>query len=136
MRCTLVDDTAFVASFKKAKIAPNARLSQSSSLPSSPSSSGKDMLRFEDTGTSTTCALTSVDVTAVPVYDGRDMHGKFEDYLGRLDTLRAYTEHQGEINPGSVVAVGYAVNQYDSAKRGPSVGFNINWVVVLGEPRV
>ena len=84
-----------------------------------------------------TCAFVCAHKIEVPIYDGRHFNGDFADYLDCLsEKLPAYAEHQGEVAPGSVVAIGYVVNQYESGSRGSAIGLNINWVVVLGDPRV
>ncbi|KAJ7220909.1 hypothetical protein GGX14DRAFT_559684 [Mycena pura] len=105
---------------KRARVAAGSRIASSSTISSASYATNTDILRFDD---------------KVPVYDGRSLEGDFENHLDRFSsTLPAYEEHDGELLPGSVVAIGYTVNQY-KGKKGPSVGFNINWVVILGEPR-
>ncbi|KAJ7601734.1 hypothetical protein DFH06DRAFT_1401235 [Mycena polygramma] len=69
----------------------------------------------------------------IPVYEGRFKHFKAEDVI---DNLPAHLElYEGEIPEGSLAVVGYTVTQYTAKGNKLSVGMNLQYVIVLGEPK-
>ncbi|KAJ7429552.1 hypothetical protein B0H11DRAFT_2229960 [Mycena galericulata] len=77
-------------------------------------------------------ALNSDD--DVPVYDGRTIELDVDEDMDDLASkLPLYEEHGGEVPNGACVVIGHTVTQFKDNKGEVCVGFNIRWVVVLGE---
>ncbi|KAJ7216875.1 hypothetical protein B0H12DRAFT_1078862 [Mycena haematopus] len=75
----------------------------------------------------------------VPVYDGRNGTLNADDVLGDLNHLARYDKRSGEIEENSCAVVCYTVTQYHSRAKDNKpdeerVSFNIQWVMVIGEP--
>ncbi|KAJ6623831.1 hypothetical protein B0H10DRAFT_2213204 [Mycena sp. CBHHK59/15] len=74
----------------------------------------------------------------VPIYDGRSTPFDFNVHIENLDRVlpRYKNTSDGEIIPGSFIIVGYTVSSYTHTKTvgAVAVSFNIQWVIVLGEP--
>ncbi|KAJ7858191.1 hypothetical protein B0H13DRAFT_1640617 [Mycena leptocephala] len=76
------------------------------------------------------------ELYSVPIYDARNTDFDPATDIDRLDVvLPPYeSDWDNEIPNSSLAVVGYTVTHFLSAKKDPSIGFNIQWVIVLGEP--
>ena len=79
----------------------------------------------------------------MPIYNARDGVLDLNKDIDNLENdLPRYVAFNGEIPAHSCALVGYTVTQFkglqtsqqQSRSMVPKVGFNIHWVVVLGEP--
>lgn len=70
------------------------------------------------------------DVVLVPVYDCRNAEFDFSKDLEMLETFPRW---RAEIDEGSCIAVAYTISKF-MGKRGVSVGFNLQWIALLGVP--
>ncbi|KAJ7626707.1 hypothetical protein B0H17DRAFT_1218565 [Mycena rosella] len=84
-------------------------------------------------------SVTSEDVLSaddkVPIFDGRTI---VVDFTADIDNiakiLPRYESVDDEIPNGACVGVAYTVSKFTTRDGKESVGFNIKWVVVFGEP--
>ncbi|KAJ7761280.1 hypothetical protein DFH07DRAFT_771604 [Mycena maculata] len=71
----------------------------------------------------------------VPVYDGRTTDFDLDEDIDDLENvLSRYEDHEGEPPNGACVLIAYTVSQFTDKSKSDAVGFNLRWVVVLGEP--
>jgi hypothetical protein len=73
----------------------------------------------------------------VPIFDAVDKTFSLDkDTLHDLAATAGLRRFQGEVPPGSMVLVGYTGSWWCPTKTQNSrLGFNLNWVVVLGVPK-
>lgn len=75
----------------------------------------------------------------VPVYDGRVGSGrKFnftDEDFNNLSSWPLYRRGRGEVDPGTLVAVGHTVSTWSGAT-GCFLSTNIQFVIVLGKPAI
>lgn len=80
--------------------------------------------------------LSHSDSILVPVYDGRhtpfDLNKDVENLAAVLPKYEGTED--GEVIPGSFIAVAYTATSYNNKDRSVAVSFNIQWVIVMGEP--
>ncbi|KAJ7502034.1 hypothetical protein B0H11DRAFT_2223932 [Mycena galericulata] len=70
----------------------------------------------------------------IPVYDGRTVELDVDEDVDDLASkLPLYEEHGGEVPNGACVVIGHTVTQFKDNKGEVCIGFNIRWVVVLGQ---
>lgn len=72
-----------------------------------------------------------ISYITVRVYDCREVEFNMKTDLDKLHLLPVWDE--GEIPDDSCVAVAYTMSTY-RGKRGVSVSFNLQWIIVLGTP--
>ncbi|KAJ7734345.1 hypothetical protein DFH07DRAFT_967667 [Mycena maculata] len=71
----------------------------------------------------------------VPVYDGRTTNFDLDADIDDLDNvLPRYDDNNGEPPNGACVLIAYTVSQFLDKVKADAVGFNLQWVVVVGEP--
>ena len=73
-------------------------------------------------------------VEIVPHYDGQNVaesSSMFTDLVS-LATRRNLPQFGDELSPGTIVLAGHTINSY-SGTSGPSLSFNIQWIVVLAK---
>ncbi|KAJ7679934.1 hypothetical protein B0H17DRAFT_1138840 [Mycena rosella] len=71
----------------------------------------------------------------IPVLDGRYKVVDFDtdvDNIGKY--LPRYDSVEDEIQNGACVGIGYTVSKFTTKDGKESIGFNIKWVIVFGEP--
>ena len=70
----------------------------------------------------------------MPVFDCIDKSFPLDkDNLNDLGGVAGLLRFRGEIPPGAMVLVGYTASWWRGVKaERPKLGFNLNWVVVLG----
>ena len=73
----------------------------------------------------------------VPVFDAVDKTFSLDtETLRDLAGTAGLRRLKGEVPPGSMVLVGYTGSWWRPTKaQNPRLGFNLNWVVVLGVPK-
>jgi hypothetical protein len=73
----------------------------------------------------------------VPVFDCVDKTFSLDkDNLNDLGGVAGLSRFRGEIPSGAMVLVGYTASWWGATKaERPRLGFNLNWVVVLGVPK-
>jgi hypothetical protein len=73
----------------------------------------------------------------VPVFDCVDKTFSLDkDNLNDLGGVAGLSRFKGEIPSGAMVLVGYTASWWRATKaERPALGFNLNWVVVLGIPK-
>ncbi|KAJ7893636.1 hypothetical protein B0H14DRAFT_3666246 [Mycena olivaceomarginata] len=71
-----------------------------------------------------------------PLYDGHNIAVDVSEDIDNLDkVLPRHEDNDGEIPNNSCTVVAYTVSQWKNQKSSEEkIGFNIKWVVVLGEP--
>ncbi|KAJ7026394.1 hypothetical protein C8F04DRAFT_1268166 [Mycena alexandri] len=69
----------------------------------------------------------------VPVYDVHKIDFDPASQIESVASLPTYNEG-AEIPENSLAVVAYTVNQFTNSKQNPAIGFNLRWVMVLGEP--
>ncbi|KAJ7251900.1 hypothetical protein C8J57DRAFT_1665482 [Mycena rebaudengoi] len=98
----------------------------------SPSSQLGTSRRTDDTGFKTVLGCDD----DIPVYDGRhtpcDLNKDVENLAAVLPKYEGTED--GEVIPGSFIAVAYTATSYNNKDRSVAVSFNIQWVIVMGEP--
>ena len=73
----------------------------------------------------------------MPVFDCVDKTFPLDgDHLNNLGGVAGLTRFKGKVPSGSMVLVGYTASWWRAIKtEKPRLGFNPNWVVVLGIPK-
>jgi hypothetical protein len=73
-----------------------------------------------------------LDCILVPVYDCREVSGKFANILSNLKDVPQYGK---DIPSGSCAVVGYMVSTFNKRDGDmPAVSFNIHWSMLLALP--
>jgi hypothetical protein len=80
---------------------------------------------------------TRLTIVAVPVFDAVGKTFSLnKETLHDLGGMGGLGRFKGEIPSGSMVLVGYTGSWWGQSKaQNPRLGFNLNWVVVLGIPK-
>ncbi|KAJ7278297.1 hypothetical protein C8J57DRAFT_1576747 [Mycena rebaudengoi] len=98
----------------------------------SPSSQLGTSRRTDDTGFKTVLGCDD----DIPVYDGRhtpfDLNKDVENLAAVLPKYEGTED--GEVIPGSFIAVAYTATSYNNKDHSVAVSFNIQWVIVMGQP--
>jgi hypothetical protein len=70
------------------------------------------------------------------VFDGRRVPFDLNKDIGKRDTILPKYEatEDGELIPGSFVAVAYTATSYSNRDGSVAVSYNLHWVIVMGEP--